>query len=67
MKETVYYTVPAIRLYNLLLLKDMMPLSMAKSPAFRKLISDIHSMPLSDRKSFSVCVDKLYDQMVESQ
>jgi len=61
-------TVPATRLCSLLsnyAIEDMMPLSMVELPAFRKLIGVICSTPVPNRKSFTVYVDKPYDQMVQ--
>ena len=46
-------------------IEDMLPLSSVKSPAFRKLVSDISpaQVSLPDRKSFTAHLDKAFYMM----
>ena len=44
--------------------QDMQPLSTVDSPAFRKLINNICTTQIPDRKSFTEHLDKVYDSML---
>ena len=60
--------VPSTRLCNVLsqyVIEDMQPLSTVESPAFRKLIRGLCCTQLPDRKSFTLYLDKVYDEMVQ--
>ena len=43
----------------------MLPLSTVESPAFRRLIGGLYCTQVPDRKSFTLYLDRLYDQMVQ--
>ena len=60
--------IPLTRLRNLLsqyVIEDMQPLSTVESPAFRKLIGGLCCTQVPDRKSFTLYLDKVYDEMVQ--
>ena len=48
------------------IIEDMQPLSTMESPAFRKLISNICTTHIPDRKSFTEHLDKVYDSMLDN-
>ena len=57
----------AQKMRNLLseyIIEDMQPLSTVESPGYRKLISNICSTQISDRKSFTLHLDKAYGLML---
>ena len=43
--------------------ENVLPLSTVESPAFRRLVSGIPSVQVSDRKSFTQHLDKVYEEM----
>ena len=61
-------SVPSTRLRNLLseyVIEDMLPLSTVESPSFQRLIGGLCCTQVPDRKSFTLYLDRLYDQMVQ--
>jgi len=59
---------PSTRLRQLLsnyIIEDMLPLSTVESTGFRSLINGLCPTQVPDRKSFTLYLDQLYDQMVE--
>ena len=44
-------------------IEDVLPLSTVESPAFRKLIGGMTSAQVPDRKSFTLHLDKAFDEM----
>ena len=60
-------SIPAQKMRSLLseyIIEDMQPLSTVESPSFRKLINNICSTQIPDRKSFTLHLDKVYDLML---
>ena len=60
-------SIPAQKMQSLLseyIIEDMQPLSTVESPAFCKLISNICTTQIPDRKSFTQHLDKVYDSML---
>ena len=60
-------SIPAQKMRCLLseyVIEDMQPLSTVESPAFRKLINNICTTQIPDRKSFTEHLDKVYDSML---
>ena len=51
--------------YYVIYIEDMLPLSTVESPAFRRLIGGLCCTQVPDRKSFTLYLDRLYDQMVQ--
>ena len=43
----------------------MLPLSTVESPAFRKLIGGLCCTQVPDRKSFTLYMDRLYNEMIQ--
>ena len=61
-------SIPAQKMLSLLseyVIKDMQPLSTVESLAFRKLISNICTTHIPDRKSFTEHLDKVYDSILD--
>jgi len=61
-------SIPAQKMQSLLsehVIEDMQPLSTVETPAFRKLISNICTTHIPDRKSFTGHLDKVYDSMLD--
>ena len=68
-KAIMHANKPAIspmKLRNLMseyIVEDMLPLSTADSPAFRKLIGGVYSTQIPDRKALTLHLDKLFVSM----
>lgn len=59
--------IPAQKMRSLLseyIIEDMQPLSTVESPAFRRLIDNICTTQIPDRKSFTLHLDEVYESML---